>query len=133
MTQTIVATNRPAYQAYQLLYLAFIVAPLVAGVDKFTHFLTDWNKYVAPIFAGLLPVSVDTFMIIVGGVEIAAAVLVALRPQIGAYVVAAWLAGIVVNLLLISGYLDIALRDFGLMLGALALARLSKEFAKGAV
>ena len=133
MTQTIVATNRPAYQAYQLLYLGFIVAPLVAGLDKFTHFLTSWDKYIAPAVADQLPVSVDTFMIIVGLVEIAAAVLVALRPQIGAYVVAAWLAGIVVNLLLISGYLDIALRDFGLMLGALALARLSKEFAKGAV
>ena len=133
MTQTIVATKRPAYQAYQILYLGFIVAPLVAGLDKFTHFLTSWDKYIAPAVADQLPVSVDTFMIIVGLVEIAAAVLVALRPQIGAYVVAAWLAGIVVNLLLISGYLDIALRDFGLMLGALALARLSKEFAEGAV
>ena len=133
MAQTIVATSRPAYQAYQILHLGFIVAPLVAGLDKFTHFLTSWDKYIAPLVAGLLPVSVDTFMIIVGTVEIAAAVLVALRPQIGAYVVAAWLAGIVINLLLIPGYLDIALRDFGLMLGALALARLSKEFEKGAV
>ena len=133
MPQTIATTSRPAYQAYQILYIGFIVAPFLAGLDKFTHFLTSWDKYIAPLVAGLLPVSVDTFMIIVGSVEIAAAVLVALRPQIGAYVVAAWLAGIVINLLLIPGYFDIALRDFGLMLGALALARLSKEFAKGAV
>jgi hypothetical protein len=132
MTQTIVATSRPAYQAYQLLYLGFIVAPLVAGLDKFTHFLTAWDKYVAPVVADMLPLSVDTFMIVVGLVEIAAAVLVALRPRIGAYVVAAWLAGIVINLLLIPAYFDIALRDFGLMLGALALARLSKEFGEGA-
>ena len=132
MAQTIATQTRPAYQAYQLLYLGFIIAPLVAGVDKFTNFLTDWDKYLAPVVAGLLPFSAGTFMVFVGIVEIGAAVLVALRPQIGAYVVAAWLAGIVINLLLIPGYFDVALRDFGLMLGALALARLSEEFAEGA-
>ena len=132
MAQIIVTKTRPAYQAYQLLYLGFIVAPLVAGLDKFTHFLTDWDQYLAPVLAGLLPFSVATFMLIVGIVEIGAAALVALRPRIGAYVVAAWLAGIVINLLLIPGYFDIDLRDFGLMLGALALARLSEEFAEGA-
>jgi hypothetical protein len=132
MAQTIITNTRPAYQAYQLLYLGFIVAPLVAGLDKFTHFLTDWDKYLAPVVTGLLPFSAHTFMLIVGVVEIGAAVLVALRPQIGAYVVAAWLAGIVLNLLVLPGYFDIALRDFGLMLGALALARLSEEFAEGA-
>lgn len=132
MAQTIATQTRPAYQAYQLLYLGFIMAPLVAGVDKFTNFLTDWDKYLAPVVAGLLPFSAGTFMLFVGIVEIGAAVLVALRPQIGAYVVAAWLAGIVINLLLIPGYFDVALRDFGLMLGALALVRLSVEFAEGA-
>lgn len=132
MAQTIATQTRPAYQAYQLLYLGFIIAPLVAGVDKFTNFLTDWDKYLAPVVAGLLPFSAGTFMLFVGIVEIGAAALVALRPQIGAYVVAAWLAGIVINLLLIPGYFDVALRDFGLMLGALALARLSVEFAEGA-
>ena len=128
MAQIVVTKTRPAYQAYQLLYLGFIVAPLVAGLDKFTHFLTDWDKYLAPVVADLLPFSTHTFMLFVGIVEIGAAILVALRPHIGAYVVAAWLAGIVINLLLIPAYLDIALRDFGLMLGALALARLSAEF-----
>jgi len=130
MTEMIVTRTRPAYQAYQLLYIGFIVAPLVAGVDKFTHFLTDWNMYLAPAIAGLLPFSAHTFMLIVGVVEIVAAAIVALRPQIGAYIVAAWLAGIILNLLLLPGYFDIALRDFGLMLGALALARLSAEFAE---
>jgi len=110
------------------LYIGFIVAPL-AGLDKFTHVLTNWDKYLAPVVAGLLPVSGHTFMLLVGVVEMAAAALVALRPRIGAYVVAAWLLGIIINLLLIPGYLDIALRDFGLALGALALARLSEEFA----
>ena len=133
MAQTIVTNTRPAYQAYQLLYLGFIVAPLVAGVDKFTNFLTDWSQYLAPAVVGLLPFSAGTFMLFVGIVEIGAAALVAVRPRIGAYVVAAWLAGIVINLLLIPAYLDVALRDFGLMLGALALARLSEEFARGAV
>src|SRR5687767_6116874 len=103
MAQTIATQTRPAYQAYQLLYLGFIMAPLVAGVDKFTNFLTDWDKYLAPVIAGLLPFSAGTFMLFVGIVEIGAAVLVALRPQIGAYLVAAWLAGIVINLLLIPG------------------------------
>ena len=131
MAQTIVTTSRPAYQAYQILYIGFIVAPLLAGLDKFTHLLTDWDRYLAPVVAGLLPVSGHTFMLLVGMVEIAAAVLVAARPRIGAYVVAAWLFGIIVNLLLIPGYLDVALRDFGLLLGALALGRLSEEFAEG--
>ena len=133
MAQTIVTNTRPAYQAYQLLYLGFIVAPLVAGVDKFANFLTDWSQYLAPAVVGLLPFSAGTFMLFVGIVEIGAAALVAVRPRIGAYVVAAWLAGIVINLLLIPAYLDVALRDFGLLLGALALARLSEEFAQGAV
>jgi hypothetical protein len=132
MAQTIVTRTRPAYQAYQLLYVGFIVAPLVAGFDKFTNILTDWSQYLAPVVTDLLPVSAGTFMLFVGIVEIGAAALVAMRPTIGAYVVAAWLAGIVINLLLIPGYLDVALRDFGLMLGALALARLSQEFAEGA-
>jgi hypothetical protein len=127
MAQTII-TTRPASQAYHILYIGFILAPFLAGFDKFTHVLTDWDKYLAPVIAGLLPVSGHTFMLLVGIVEIAAAVLVAVRPRIGGYVVAAWLLGIIVNLLLIPGYFDVALRDFGLALGALALARLSEEF-----
>ena len=130
MAQTIATTSRPAFQAYQILYIGFIVAPFLAGLDKFTHFLTNWDQYLAPMVAGLLPMSGHTFMMFVGIVEMTAAVMVALRPRIGAYVVSAWLLGVVINLLLIPGYLDVALRDFGLALGALALARLSEEFAE---
>jgi hypothetical protein len=129
MAQTIM-TTRPAYQAYQILYLGFIAAPFLAGFDKFTHVLTNWEKYLAPVVAGMLPVSAHTFMLLVGIVEMAAAVLVAFRPHVGGYVVAVWFGGIIVNLLLIPGYLDIALRDVGLAFGALALARLSVEFAR---
>ena len=132
MAQTIV-TTRPAYQAYQILYIGFIVAPFLAGLDKFTNFLATWDQYLAPAVERMLPISGHTLMFLVGIVEMAAAVLVAVRPRIGAYIVAAWLLGIIVNLLLIPGYFDVALRDFGLALAALALARLSEEFAEGPV
>ena len=118
----------PAYQAFRVLYVGFIAAPLIAGVDKFFHFLTNWSQYLAPVVARNLPVSTDTFMRGVGVIEIVAALLVAIKPRIGGTVVAAWLAGIVVNLLLIPGYYDVALRDFGLMLGAIAMARLARHF-----
>jgi hypothetical protein len=111
-----------------MLHVGFAVLPVVAGLDKFFHLLVDWNQYLAPQATQLLPVTVQTFMMVVGVIEIAAGLLVAFRPQIGAYVVALWLWGIIVNLLLIHGYYDIALRDFGLSFGALALARLSREF-----
>ena len=118
----------PAYQAFRILYVGFIAAPLIAGVDKFLQVLTNWSQYLAPVVARNLPVSTDTFMRGVGVIEIVAALLVAIKPRIGGYVVAAWLAGIVVNLLLIPGYYDVALRDFGLMLGAIAMARLARHF-----
>jgi hypothetical protein len=121
-------TSTPAYQAYQILHLAFVVAPVAAGIDKFFHVLVNWDMYLAPAVAKLSPVGGHELMLAVGVVEIIAGILVALRPRIGAYVVAGWLLGIIVNLLLIPGYYDVALRDFGLSLGALALARLSQEF-----
>jgi hypothetical protein len=121
----------PTYQAYQILHVAFTIAPLLAGLDKFFHFLVNWDQYVAPIMARMLPISVHSFMLLVGVIEIIAGIIVAVRPRIGAYVVAAWLLVIIVNLLLIPGYFDIALRDFGLLLGALALGRLSVEFDRG--
>jgi hypothetical protein len=120
--------GQPARQAYLILLAGFVALPVLAGVDKFFHLLVNWDQYLAPWVAGLLPVSGHTFMLAVGVVEIAAGVLVAFRPRIGAYVVALWLGGIILNLLLIPGYFDVALRDFGLSLGALALARLSREF-----
>jgi hypothetical protein len=123
-----VRTHSPSYQAYQLLYLAFIVAPCLAGIDKFFHFLVNWDQYLAPVITRMLPMSAHTFMLAVGLVEIAAAALVAFMPAIGGIVVAAWLCGIIVNLLAIPGYFDVALRDLGLALGALALSRLAIEF-----
>jgi hypothetical protein len=119
-----------AYQAYWLLYLAFVVAPIVAGFDKFFDFLVDWDRYLSPAIAGMLALAPHTFMQAVGVVEIVAGLLVAWRPAVGGYVVTLWLWGIILNLLLGHGYYDIALRDFGLSLGALALARLGTVFPR---
>jgi hypothetical protein len=121
-------TSTPSYQAFQILRAGFVAAPLLAGLDKYFHVLTNWDMYLAPAVANLSPIGGHALMSVVGVVEVAAGILVALKPRIGAYVVAAWLVGIIINLLLIPGYFDVALRDFGLALGALALARLSSEF-----
>ena len=116
----------PARQAFVLLRTVFTVAPILFGLDKFLELLTDdWTRYLAPWVADLTPGTAHQVMLAVGFVEIAAGVLVALRPAIGGYVVAAWLAGIILNLVTMGEYLDVALRDFGLLVGALALARLA--------
>jgi len=125
--------HSPAHEAYQILHWGFVAAPVIAGVDKFLGLLTHWEKYLADPFARLSPLSAHATMMVIGIVEIVAGLLVALRPRIGAYVVAAWLAGIIVNLFMAGGYGDIALRDFGLFLGALALGRLSKTYDHGPV
>jgi hypothetical protein len=113
------------YQAYLLLRLAFAVAPIAVGLDKFFNVLVDWPIYLAPWINDIAPGSGQDFMLLVGGVEILAGVLVAIKPRYGAPVVGAWLAGIIVNLLTVPGFYDVALRDFGLLLGALTLARLA--------
>lgn len=118
--------DTPAGQAYRILQFGFVVAPIVAGLDKFFNVLTDWSQYLAPFIGNMI--GAEVFMGIVGVVEIVAGIGVALKPRIFAYVVAAWLVGIILNLLLIPGYFDIALRDLGLALGALALGRLSQQF-----
>lgn len=125
---TSAVATRPAYQAYLILYVGFAALPILAGLDKFFHLLVNWDQYLAPLATQILPISAHTFMLVVGVIEIVAGLLVVFRPQIGAYVVALWLWGIILNLLLIPDFYDIALRDFGLSLGALALARLSREF-----
>ena len=117
----------PTYQAWQLLHIGFTVAPIVAGLDKFFGLLVNWDQYLAPSIAALTPLG-NNLMVVIGVIEIVAGLVVALRPRFGGYLVAAWLGGIIVNLLLIPGYYDVALRDFGLLLGALALARLSEHF-----
>jgi uncharacterized membrane protein YphA (DoxX/SURF4 family) len=117
-----------AYQAYTLLRITFTVAPIAFGIDKFFNGMVDWEKYLAPWINRLMPGTGHSFMLFVGIVEIIAGLVVALKPRYGAYLVAAWLAGIVVNLLTYSGYYDIALRDFGLLLGALTLGRLAMKY-----
>ena len=118
----------PRYQAFLLLRIAFTVAPIAFGLDKFFNVLVDWPTYLAPWIDDIAPGSAQDFMYFVGVIEIVAGVLVALKPRYAAYVVAAWLAGIIFNLLTASGFDDIALRDFGLMLGALTLARLASVY-----
>ena len=116
------------YQAYMLLRIAFTVAPIAFGVDKFFNGMVDWEKYLAPWINRLMPGTGHSFMLFGGIVEITAGLVVAVKPRYGAFLVAAWLAGIVVNLLTYSGYYDIALRDFGLLLGALTLGRLAMKY-----
>ena len=118
----------PAYQAFWLLRIGFVVAPILFGLDKFFHILVDWDRYLAPESTDLFNAQAHTLMYAVGAIEIVAGLVVALRPRVGGYLVAAWLAGIIVNLLMIGNYYDIALRDFGLLLAALALARLARAF-----
>lgn len=120
----------PAVQAFMLLRIAFTVAPILFGLDKFAEvMISDWPKYLAPEFNDLLPGDGQDAMYIVGVVEIAAGLVVAVSPRLGGLLVACWLAGIIVSLLLVGGYADIALRDFGLLLGALTLARLATAYS----
>ena len=121
--------DHPAYQAFWLLRLAFTAAPILFGLDKIAHVLVDWDVYLAPRLNDIVPGTAHQAMYVVGAIEIIAGLVVALRPRLGGYLVAAWLAGIIVNLLLIPGFYDIALRDFGLLLAAVALARLATAFS----
>ncbi len=124
--------NEPAatHQAHIILHIGYAVLPIIAGADKFVHALTNWDAYLAPFVVRLLPIPAHTFMLAVGVIEIVAGLLVAWKPRIGAYVVMLWLWGIIANLLLYPGFYDIALRDFGLSLGALALGRLSANLIR---
>ncbi len=123
------ARSEPAYAAFVILYLGYVVLPLWMGIDKYVKVLnTDWPNSLAPWLVNILPFSAQTAMYVVGAVEILAGILVAIKPRYAAYVVAAWLAGIIFNLLTYSGFYDIALRDFGLLIGALALAFLAATY-----
>ena len=127
-TGTEARADSAAYQAYQILRLGFTVAPIIAGLDKFLHLLVDWDKYLPATVNNMLGGHGHEFMLVVGVIEIVAGIGVFLKPKIFAYVVSAWLLLIIVNLLMIPGYYDIALRDLGLSLGALALGRLSSTY-----
>jgi hypothetical protein len=115
----------PVAQAFWLLRVGFVVAPILFGLDKFFDKLVDWKIYLAPEIDDLIPGNAHQAMLIVGVIEIIAGLVVAVKPRFGGYLVAAWLAGIIVNLLILGEYYDVALRDFGLLIGALALARLT--------
>jgi uncharacterized membrane protein len=122
--------REPAAQAYLLMRVAFTVAPILFGIDKFANVLTnDWTRYLSSQFNDIIPGSAATAMHMVGVVEIIAGLVVLLAPRFGGLLVAAWLGGIILNLLLVGGYGDIALRDFGLLLGALSLSRLATAYA----
>ena len=122
-----VDTSKPSYHAYQILHLGFTVAPIVAGLDKFLNLLVNWDQYLPPFVNNMTGGYGHELMLAVGVIEIVAGLGVWFKPKIFAYVVAAWLLLIIVNLLAIPGYFDVALRDFGLMLAAIALGRLSQE------
>jgi hypothetical protein len=123
-----VSVARPSYQAYQILRFGFTVAPIVAGLDKFFHLLVNWDQYVPGTVNAMTGGHGHQLMLAVGVIEVVAGLGVAFKPRLFAYVVSAWLLLIIVNLLMIPGYFDVALRDLGLSLGALALARLSAEY-----
>jgi hypothetical protein len=120
----------PIYQGFTLLHVGFTVAPLLFGLDKFFDWLVDWRIYLAPEVNDIIPGNAHQAMLAIGVVEIVAGLVVAVKPRFGGYLVAAWLAGIIVNLLILGEYYDVALRDFGLLVGALALARLATGFER---
>ncbi|MBK9154342.1 MAG: hypothetical protein IPM25_09020 [Chloracidobacterium sp.] len=128
-TATVAETQRPSYQAFRILHLGFTVAPILMGLDKFLGLLVNWDQYLPAFANNILGGYGHEFMYVVGVIEIVAGIGVFLKPKIFAYVVAAWLGLIIVTLLLIPGYFDVALRDFGLLLAAAALGRLSQEYA----
>ena len=123
-----VTSGSPAYQAFWILRFGFTVAPILAGLDKFFHLMVNWDQYLPEVVARVSPIQPHGLMLLVGVIEIVAGLGVAFKPRLFAYVVSAWLLLIVANLLMIPGYFDVALRDFGLSLAALALARLSQEY-----
>jgi hypothetical protein len=124
------AKAEPAYGAFLMLWIGFIAIPLIMGLDKFFNVLTNWESYLAPWIENLSPFSAHGTMMVIGVVEIIAAVAVFLRPRYAAFVVSIWLAGIIVNLLTYPGFYDVALRDFGLLVAALALAVLARTYTK---
>lgn len=119
----------PGYQAYLILRVGFTVAPLLFGLDKFLNLMVSWDKYLAPWIVRTVG-NAPRFMHLIGAIEIVAGIVVAIKPKWGAYVVALWLLAIIVNLVTYPAFYDVALRDFGLLLAALALGRLSQVYGK---
>lgn len=126
--ETISSRADPGYQSFLILRIGFALLPIVSGIDKYFNKLTYWPQYLADWIDNIVPGTAQQFMYVAGGIEITAGILVALRPRYGAYLVALWLAGIIVNLLTYGEWFDVALRDGGLMVGALALGRLAARY-----
>ncbi len=121
----------PARRAYQILHAGFVAIPTIAGIDKFFHLITNWDKYLAPQIARLLPFRGHTFMLIAGVIEIIAGLIVAVKPRVGGFLVSAWLCAIALDLVLLGGNLDVAIRDLGLAAGAFSLAELAAVYEPG--
>jgi hypothetical protein len=130
-TRAATPLSDPAYQAFLLLRTVFTVAPILFGLDKFANFLVAWPGYLAPWIDDIVPGTAQQAMYAVGVIEVVAGIVVAVAPRIGGWLVAAWLAGIIINLLSYPSFFDIALRDFGLLVGAVALTRLATRYASG--
>lgn len=128
MEERCVSSDGSVHWAFRILHFGFTVLPIVAGLDKFFNYLTNWEMYLAPALGRILPLSAGVQMRAIGVVEIIAGVIVAVKPRLGAFIVAVWLLAIVVNLLIAQGYYDVALRDIGLCMGGIALGLLSKNF-----
>jgi hypothetical protein len=124
--ETAVVTSPAVERVYKLMKLTYGLVPIVAGLDKFTNLLTDWEKYLNPTMAQILPFSAHTFMLIVGVIEVIAGLIVLSRPALGAYIVSAWLALIGLSLLASGAYLDVAVRDLVMAIGAYSLAQLAR-------
>jgi len=124
------AERSPDHLAYQALHIGYTVLPILVGVDKFSQLLVHWDMYLSGFVQKLLPFSAHTFMLAVGVIEVAAGLLVAILPRVGAFVVAGWLGCIILNLLLVPGFYDIAFRDLGLALGAIVLGLLSRHYGR---
>jgi uncharacterized membrane protein HdeD (DUF308 family) len=116
-------------QSLNLLKYTFGIVPIVAGADKFTNLLTNWQQYINPSIAGLLPVSGSVFMMIVGVIEIVAGIIVLRKAEIGGYIVAGWLTVVALTLLIGFNYVDVAVRDLVMAIAALSMARISKIVA----
>jgi hypothetical protein len=131
-TGVVAVPRSPLYQAYQILHFGFCALPVVAGLDKFANLLTRWSDYLAPQVATFVqtntPFTPEQLMMAIGVVEIIAGLVVAIRPRVGGIIVGLWLGAVIANLILGMHYFDVALRDFGLMLGAFSLARLASHF-----
>ena len=125
--ETTTAVNNKVTTVYTQLKFTYAIVPILAGIDKFTHLLTNWDKYLAPAVADVIPFEPHTFMLIVGVIEIIAGAIVLIRPKLGAIIVALWLLSIVINLLISGEYFDIAVRDLVMAIGAYSLYLLAEK------